>query len=371
MYQNKGAIDGTWKCSIPTCGFTLDQQVFSSLKSNINEQKLSAWKKLHEAIFEKDESLGFIAKIPKNSDEGKTQKKAENIKWTHEAALEQAEINKHLNAEEVLYKKYGVKIKFTNDLFLKKGWFHQCQTDVRCVKCKEGHYELIRLLIIHYGKSFLRGVVCIKCSDALVRHEIPQDIIKELKEYTISKITKISGAKKSNKKEAKSPKNTTAEIGEIDKSKTNKEEIKERVKSALDKLKTTDDIFYLDYYYPKRNEAHHSSEFSINILKLKNGTAIFPYFMNKLNEISLPKGVAICCVPGSDSNKAASFLRILCLEFCAVNGFEDLSSCLKRNKTIGHSSFQGWHRSKSKTLKTVSLVFKKNCQARWLFYLMM
>ena len=82
------------------------------------------------------------------------------------------------------------------------------------------------------------------------------------------------------------------------------------------------------------------------------------FFCEKLNEVDLPDRVAICCVPSSDSQNGASNLRILCLEFCRENDFEDLSSCLKRHKTVGKASFGLSKRDKSKTLNSVSLVFE-------------
>lgn len=310
IYQNMGAVEGTWKCSL--CEFLLDEEVFSSLKRNYLQQK-------------------------------KTSKKDQNRNWSYKAVFESSKNNENFNAVEVIDAEFGIKIDCNEELLLHKGWLYQCQTVIKCITCNNDYYELIRRAYISSGKRyFRRGLVCLNCAEATLSSVLTSDVQKQLKEYAIYPGEHV-----------------TTDNGEIDMSETRKTKQKELVESVLSKLKKTSSYYYLDSYYSIKSKAHDSSVFSQNILWLKKGTAVFPYFLNKLNAINLPEGVAICSVPGHDSRNAESFLRILCQEFCAKNDFEDLSSCLKRHKTIVKSSYHMSSRSKSKTLKTVSLVFKE------------
>ena len=139
-------------------------------------------------------------------------------------------------------------------------------------------------------------------------------------------------------------------------------ELSRTVNEALsNKLNNSNDIFYYGKYWPKRTEPekHSSSDLSKCIVDFKYSLNNLLRFQQNLNKLNLPEGVSICSVPGHESTKGATNLRILCLEYCRENDFEDLSCCLKRHKTVSKSSFGEAKRDKSKTLDSVSLVFEE------------
>lgn len=174
LWQKSGG-SGYWKCSRHVCGYSITQIVFAKIMRagsvQIKKNKLEKAKKAKEDF--------LVASIF-----GKTEKK--NISKT---ILVKSKINNNLTALEVVKDKFKKEVKdFDEDeVFFEKGWFYQCQSDVKCVKCAKKYYELIRLPFMIMGRQAFRyGLVCLGCLSLRRIVGLDNAVYRKIEKYKVA-----------------------------------------------------------------------------------------------------------------------------------------------------------------------------------------